>query len=286
MKIIELINDIKDNCSHNMWGHEIREETTRDKILYGDPNVQCKGVVTTLFASYDVILKTIELGYNFIICHEAAFYNHGDHTEWLMDNETFLKKKELLDKYEICIWRMHDYIHAGLKINGEYKDGIFYGLANILGWKDYIISDNPNYPDYYNIPLTPVKDVAQHIMNKFNLSHIRFIGDKNTKVSKIYFPMHIMGEVDNEVIKKVNKENIDCLITMEMSDYTVNEYIRDAAKILGNKCILAVGHFNVEEPGMSFLNDYLKEKYKDIDYVYIQSGETYSYLTKGESYEI
>lgn len=280
MKINELISDIKSNCADSMWGNKICDETTRDKILYGDANQEVKGVVTTLFASYEVIKKCSELGYNFIIVHEALFYNHGDHTDWLKDNKTFLKKKELLDKYNICVWRMHDYIHAGLKMENGYQDGIFYGLADILGFKDYIVNDGSCYPNYYKIPTMPVRELANHLMKKMNLSHIRFIGDKNTMVSKIYFPMHIMGEIDNSVISKVNDEDIDCLITMEMTDFTVNEYIRDSALIFGNKCILAIGHFNVEEPGMEYLCRYLAHKYSNIKFKYIQSGETYSYLIK------
>ena len=82
----------------------------REKLL-NQPELQAKtvkdyhkgGIVTTCWASVDVI------------CHEALFWNHGDHQEWLMEsqNETYKLKKQLLDETCIVVWRNHDYIQSG-----------------------------------------------------------------------------------------------------------------------------------------------------------------------------
>ena len=120
MKISEIIDVVKKNCK----GYGTIDETkTRDKVLYGDVDKQCTGIVTTIYASYDVIKKASELGANFIIAHEALFWNHGDHTDWLKDNETFKLKKQLLDETGITVWRDHDYIHSGIMHQGRYVDG-------------------------------------------------------------------------------------------------------------------------------------------------------------------
>lgn len=127
-----LINQMIENIKkyHKGYG-TIDEATTRDQILYGDANQECTGVVTTCWASVDVIRFAIEKGANFIICHEALFWNHGDHTDWLEEskNEVYLEKKQLLDDHGIVVWRNHDYIHSGIPYNGSYIDGIFLGLA-------------------------------------------------------------------------------------------------------------------------------------------------------------
>ncbi len=95
MKINQMIENIKKY--HKGYG-TIDEATTRDQILYGDANQECTGVVTTCWASVDVIRFAIEKGANFIICHEALFWNHGDHREWLEEskNEVYLEKKTIV----------------------------------------------------------------------------------------------------------------------------------------------------------------------------------------------
>lgn len=74
MKIYEVIEKIK-NYSRGigMDGKQIDDEKTRDKVLYGTTDRECTGIVTTCFASVDVIRKAHELGANLIIPHEALF---------------------------------------------------------------------------------------------------------------------------------------------------------------------------------------------------------------------
>lgn len=56
-----LINQMIENIKkyHKGYG-TIDEATTRDQILYGDANQECTGVVTTCWASVDVIRFAIE----------------------------------------------------------------------------------------------------------------------------------------------------------------------------------------------------------------------------------
>ena len=84
MQISQMIENIKKY--HKGYG-TIDEATTRDQILYGDANQECTGVVTTCWASVDVIRFAIEKGANFIIWHDALFWNHGDHTDWLEESK-------------------------------------------------------------------------------------------------------------------------------------------------------------------------------------------------------
>ena len=87
MLIKDVIQNVKDYCKGEWYGNKIKEETTRDKILYGDPNKECTGIVTTIYASIDVIKKAHELGANLIISHEALLWNRGDKTDWLEQSQ-------------------------------------------------------------------------------------------------------------------------------------------------------------------------------------------------------
>ncbi|KAF0225805.1 MAG: Uncharacterized protein FD133_764 [Erysipelotrichaceae bacterium] len=282
MKINEVIAKIKAyHKGIDIKGNPIDETTTRDKILYGDSNRECTGIITTCFASTEVIINAIEKGANLIISHEALFWNHGDHTDWLADNQVFLAKKKLLEDHGIVVWRDHDYIHSGIPMrNGDYTDGIFYGLMKVMNWDSYLVS-SINLPILYEIPKTTLKAFADDIMNKIHLSGIKVIGDPNTEVKRFLIGRHIMGPGDNEKITEVENGNIDVVLSLEVIDYTVSEYIRDASQLGWPKAILAVGHFNLEEPGMAYMIEYLPQLFDHkIPCAYVQSGDSYHFFTR------
>ena len=278
MKISEIIDVVKKNCK----GYGTIDDTkTRDKVLYGDVDKQCTGIVTTIYASYDVIKKASELGANFIIAHEALFWNHGDHTDWLKDNETFKLKKQLLDETGITVWRDHDYIHSGIMHQGRYVDGIFYGLAYELDWLDYISNDDANRPQQFTIPKTPTREVAQYLMEKMNLKGMKTMGNIDGYTEKIYLPFHIIGEADNRMLSYIEENHVDTILAMEITDFTVAIYMRDGAQAGLAKSVLAAGHFNVEEPGMKwFAEKHLPTLIKDIPINFIQAGDSYTMLLR------
>ena len=90
------IDEIIKICKENSKGYgEIDDEKSRDQILFGDTDKECTGIVTTIYASADVIAKAAEMNANLIIAHESLFWNHGDHTDWLENNRSFQMKKRL-----------------------------------------------------------------------------------------------------------------------------------------------------------------------------------------------
>ena len=110
---------------------------TVDTIKSGDANQKVAGIVTTMFATDDVIEKTAKLGSNFIIAHEPTFYNHTDDTGWLQNDDVYQYKKALLERDNIVVWRCHDYIHA------HKPDGVLMGVLSALGWSKYYDASNP-----------------------------------------------------------------------------------------------------------------------------------------------
>lgn len=273
---------------------------TKDRILYGNPHVECTGIVTTCWANMNVIEEAHRLGANLIICHEALFWNHGDRTDWLMEqnNKTFINKKDLLEKYGIVVWRNHDYVHSGIPMkNGNYVDGIFYGLAEVLGWVNYIDYPTSNLIDSaegwcdfsaegklnplsYTIPETTVKELSQFLVEKLNINGVKVIGDLNKKISKISIPFHVLGNA-NYAITLVNECKVDCFLTMEVVDFTLAEYVKDTSINDNSIAIIGMGHFNIEEPGMKYMVKYLPKAIgEDIPCTFVQSGDHYHYITR------
>ena len=282
MLISEVIQNIKDYCKGSWAGHKIDDATTRDKILYGDPDQECTGIVTTIYASIDVIKKAHELGANFIIAHEALLWNRGDKRDWLEEaqNKTYLAKKKLLDDYNICVWRFHDYIHSGISYKDDYIDGIFYGLAKVTGWENFVISEDLAGAVYVECEETTPRKVAEQIKKTCKISGMKAIGNMDAKVTKILVCGHVQeGGDSNSLITRVDKEDINLLLPLELIDFTLTEYIKDSGQLGFDKAILAPGHFNLEEPGMKYIEAWIDDALKEhIDTTYVQAGDMYTYL--------
>ena len=231
-------------------------QTTRDQVTFGDDSLEdaCTGVVTCIWPTVEIVRRARELGANLIISHEAIFWNHGDHRDVVAGNSAFLAKIALLEEWGGVVWRCHDYIHAGVPLeeDGSMADGIFYGLADKLGWLDCRIGRDCMD---YEIPEMPARDVAAYVVKRLGLSGTRVIGDLEAPVRHVRVPMHIMGHPvgDTETLNKMDAEGVDCLLCMEIIDFTVSEYVRDAAMLGRGKCIIHMGHFNGEEPGMEYM---------------------------------
>ena len=277
MRNREIIERIKAHHYDEWLGRKINDETTRDQILFGYPDDECTGIVTTIYASIDVIKKAAELNSNLIIVHESLFWNHGDQTDWLEDNRIFQAKKELLEEHRITVWRDHDHIHAGVDLNGRRVDGIFYGLLKELNWDKYVEGELV-FPIIMDIPQTETVNLVKHLNRCLGINGIKCIGDIDGYSRRIYFPNHIQGR-DNDKIEIVDKENIDTVIAMECVDFTLGIYVNDAAQLKTNRRMLVAGHFNLEEPGMKwFGEEYLPTIIRDISVHYVQGGNLFRFI--------
>lgn len=304
MKISEVIRKVK-KYHYGYFGSKdgmlpINEETTRDKILFGNPEVECTGIVTTCWAHTNVIKEAIRQGANLIICHEALFWNHGDHTDWLEEQENLVyrNKAALMEQHGIVVWRNHDYVHSGIPIgNGRYADGIFYGLADTLDWLSYLdeevseeIDQAEGWNDFsvpgkinplsYIIPEMTLGELARFLVERLNLNGVKVMGNPAKKVSRISVPFHVLGEA-KFAITLADAGKVDCFLTMEVVDFTLAEYVRDASLTNDSVAIIGMGHFNIEEPGMKYMATYIPKAIEaDIPCTFIQSGDHYRYVVK------
>ncbi len=286
MLISEVIQRVKDYSGgiDSFTGKPIDEETTRDKVLYGDTAQECTGIVTCIWPTVDIIKRARELGANCIISHEAIFWNHGDHQDTVGDTAAFKAKKELLDDWGGAVWRCHDFIHSRVPIDTDraMADGIFYGLADKLGWLDYRVGDDRGFCLEYEIPETDATELARELVAKLDLNGTRITGDSHARVRRVRIPMHVTGEAksDTHEINETDARGDDCLMTMEFIDFTTCEYIRDAGMLGQNKCAITIGHFNLEEPGMEYMVHWLPEALGTdaIPTTFVRMEDTYRYV--------
>ncbi len=274
MKISEIIKMLENSPSIAQGGH------TKDNLEYGDVERECTGIVTTCFASADVIREAAAMGANFIVCHERTFYIKPTETPWLQKDPVFLAKKKLLDDAGITVWRYHDHIHGGCPIPGPLSntDMIFYGVMKILKWEKYLTGD-PTVPLTFRLPETTVRELARELINKMNLKGLRVLGDIEARVSTVYVCGHLFGiPEDHEVVRRVAEGNYDVLIPLELVDYTLGEYVRDSARLGMPKAILNIGHFNYEEPGMRYMAEWLPQLTGTLPVRFVASGDGFQYI--------
>jgi putative NIF3 family GTP cyclohydrolase 1 type 2 len=241
--------------------------STVDTLKAGSADTVVTGIVTTMFATIDVIHKTIDLGANFIIAHEPTFYNHVDDTKWLQQDDVYQYKANLLKEHNIAVWRNHDYIHHLV------PDGVTMGVLAQLDWTKYA---DKTIPNIITLPATTVGDLAAYLKDKLHIEKIRFIGDTAQTCTRVLFmPGSAGGQRQIEAVGKVKP---DVLICGEISEWETAEYVRDA-RAKGDKISLMVlGHIASEEPGSEFMLNWLHQKLPAIKATHVPSGNSLSYL--------
>ena len=235
-------------------------EGTVDTIKSGEGQQEVTGIVTTMFATVEVIRKAATLGANFIIAHEPTFYNHRDETDWLESNPVFQQKKALLDKHKIVVWRFHDYWHM------HRPDGIRTGVLEKLGWEKYMNQSNPSMLE---IPATKLSDLIAHVKKSLGVRQVRFIGDLDQTCSRVGLLPGASGGRSH--IQLLGRENPHVLIVGELSEWETAEYVRDARSMNIPLSLIVLGHAESEDPGMSWLVKWLQPKVPDIKVTHVPS---------------
>jgi len=240
---------------------------TVDTLKSGSPDTVVTGIVTTMFATIDVIRKAIDLGANFIIVHEPTFYNHLDATDWLKNDSVYQYKIDLLNKHNIAIWRNHDTIHQ-LK-----PDGVTKGVLEQLEWQQFAGKDIPNILTF---PPVLVKDLVTHVKEKLHIEKVRFIGDPAQSCTRVLFMPGAPG--GTRQIQGIGKVKPDVLICGEIAEWETAEYVRDARAKGDNISLILLGHIASEEPGSAFMLQWLNENVPSIKSTHVYCENSLSFM--------
>ncbi|MCW3109976.1 MAG: NGG1p interacting factor [Segetibacter sp.] len=239
---------------------------TVDTIKAGDASQQVTGIVTTMFATDEVIEKAAKLGANFIIAHEPTFYNHADDTTSFENDEVYKFKRDLLKKHNITVWRFHDYIHA------HKPDGVRMGVLQALGWEKYYDAEKPYL---VNIPSASLETIIQLVKNKLGIPHLKVIGDMSAACTKIVIAPGASG--GPRQIEAIRKEKPDLFICGELNEWETSEYIRDLRYSGGKTSLIVLGHIVSEEPGLQWLVKWLQPQIPDIKVTHIPSTDAFTW---------
>lgn len=240
---------------------------TVDTLKSGNAAQKVTGIVSTMFATVDVIKKAIASGANFIIAHEPTFYNHADETDWLNNDDVFQYKHDLLTKHNIALWRFHDYIHA------HRPDGVQTGVLAALGWTNYASADNAHV---LTLPATSLGQLVTHAKSKLDIKMVRVIGDPAQSCQRILLMPGASG--GRSQIAAIEKEKPDVIFCGETSEWETPEYVRDARQQGKKLSLVILGHIMSEAAGMNWVVSWLKPQLPGLKITYIPSGNAFTYL--------
>lgn len=242
-------------------------KNTVDTLKAGHPDTPVTGIVTTMFATLEVIRQAIALGANFIIAHEPTFYNHQDDTAWLEQDEVYRYKMDLLRKHNIAVWRNHDYLHS------HRPDGVQTGLVTALGWQKYYQPENRNR---LVIPALTLQALIAHTKNKLGIQTVRYIGNLAQNCGQILLMPGAAG--GKRHLEEIIKEKPDVIIVGEAPEWETVEYVRDA-QAKGDKLALVIlGHAVSEEPGAKWLANWLQSKTTNLKITHVPSRNPLNFI--------
>ena len=235
---------------------------TVDTIKVGSRDTVVTGVVTTMFATIEVIQKAIELKCNLIIPHEPTFFSGQDETDYLQADPMFRAKYNLMEKNEITVWRNHDYVHR------MEDDGVRIGVVHDLNWTAYYQSRNP----VLIIPEISLRDLINHVKAKLGVPAMRYVGDLNQTCSKVLLLPGAVG--GRRQIEAIMKERPDVLVCGESNEWETPEYVRTASEIGMKLSMIEIGHSASEEGGSNFVKNWLIQHMPGLPVHHIPSGNS------------
>jgi putative NIF3 family GTP cyclohydrolase 1 type 2 len=240
------------------------EAGTNDIIKEGNPETRVTGIVTTMFATMEVLRAAVKKGGNLIITHEPLYYNHFDYKEPFKKDEVFLQKQKFIKENNLVVWRFHDYIHC------LEPDGVLAGMVEQLKWQEYVVNTAMNQFQFEDKTLA---DILKHLKDVFPDNAFYVIGDPKMSVKNVELAPGSPGAERHFSI--LRKSDVDLLIAGEVPQWETYEYVRDAQLLGMKKAIVFLGHVNSEEAGMKYAADWMKGFLKEIPIHFIESKAPY-----------
>jgi putative NIF3 family GTP cyclohydrolase 1 type 2 len=238
-----------------------------DRIIVGDRNVAVTGIATCFTATLDVLRRARSAGLNYIIPHEASFYERYDDIASSAvrdDDVVIVAKRRFLTASRMVIQRMH--IHAHL-LQG---DAIAVGLINQLGWQGERIADVARAPCVV-LPSTSARMIGLHVKERLGLRTLRMFGKPDRAISKIGISVGMPGE--NFQITML-ESGVDAVLLGEVREPEVIGYAQDIAQSRDITVFLS-GHGN-EDAGMGIVADWLRPIFPTLPVRWLSTTDPYT----------
>ncbi|WP_310533929.1 Nif3-like dinuclear metal center hexameric protein [Novosphingobium sp.] len=241
---------------------------TDDRIIYGPRDVPVTGIATCFTASVDVLRRAKAAGLNYIVPHEASFYErYDDFAESAVrdDDPVLLAKKRFLDANGMVIQRMHGHAHS------RPGDAIMTGLIRRLGWEAQREARAGMPMPWIVMPATNAGTLGRHIATRLGRRTLRMFGDPARTIRTVSVSAGMPGE--NAQIQQL-ESGADAVLLGEVREPEVLGYAQDMAASRPVTIYLA-GHTG-EDPGMGVLADWLRTVFPALPVQWLEAADPYS----------
>lgn len=237
-------------------------QQTVDNLIAGTPETPVQGIATTMMATLDVCKRAHAAGKNMIVTHESTFFSHQDAVEQLQADETYLCKRDFLNRNGLAVFHFHDHWH------GRHPDGIAAGMIRELGWEK---NADPNDLKMLSFPGIPLGQFAQEVATKLQARSLRVVGDLKLPVHSVATSWGYIGAG----IPLISRENVDVLICGETREWELVEYVQDMISCGKKKALIVVGHVLSEQAGMKLCAEWLKPLVPEVPIEFIAAAEPF-----------
>ncbi|WP_454299531.1 Nif3-like dinuclear metal center hexameric protein [Salana multivorans] len=252
----EAVDALRDDIRSrgNSWS-----EDTVDLLIHGDWDSQVTGIATAWMATAETVERAHAVGCKLLISHEPTFWNHLDRPS--PDDALFWRKRELLDAFDMTVWRFHDHHHVGFDI-----DPVFHVLLDRLGWVD------PDVPSMgvRRIAPAPLREVAEHIAVALDEPAVRVIGDPDRVIRSFAFGVHDLASCLPYV------SSTDLVLIGETTEWDAFEYFRDGQLLGLSPALIEISHRALENWGSLALPEWVSTVLTDVPVVGIDVPAPFS----------
>jgi putative NIF3 family GTP cyclohydrolase 1 type 2 len=227
---------------------------TDDRIIFGDPATPITGIATCFFSSMAVLRAAKDAGLNYIIPHEASFYErYDDFAESVLpDSDPVMSaKKRFVTENGMVIQRMHGHAHS------MPGDAINTGLLAQLDWTRYRI-EGPRA--MVKIPTASAMEVGRYVKQRCGRRTLRMFGDPAQMISTISLSSGMPGE--NAQIAQMETPGVEAVFLGEVREPEVLGYAQDLAASR-KMVVYLVGHTS-EDFGMRIVSEWTQKVFPNL----------------------
>lgn len=270
------------------YGKQADGRPTCDGFVFGSPETDVTGVVTTFTVTAQVMEEARRLGANMIVTHEPTFFLEcrGD---WSRTDKVFAALREMAEKNGLVIWRCHDMMHAA------EPDDIYSGFLQAIGWQELAqpqvlknVGDDKgmenfirDFRDYYDIPEMSLFELATLCREKLGMPNVRIAGDMNQRCRRVAVLVgggsQGFGRMPDLPLKLMQEHNIDTILCGEIFELLLGTYMQDAAYLGLPGGMIVLGHERSEEWGMQFMQTWMRRDL-DVPVHFVNAGEPFGYI--------
>ncbi len=264
-------------------GSWVTRERKVDRILHGASERKIRACAVAWMGTTRVIRRAIEAGCDGLIVHEPIFWSGRDDPESIFDPVEADRKKSLLDQHGITVIRCHDLWDRYPRI------GVVDSWAACLGFDrithhEFSYGEPEKLPMLYAIAHLPpgatLRDAATQIANRtrhLGQQHVATIGDLSMPMERLMINIGAWGSHAMQWMAARDEYGAQGAVSTEFV------WWRDASWSLDTGFALIHANHGVSECySMQVLRDFVKDRYPDITWQFINEAAPYTMVAPTE----